>query len=41
MTAPAVEHSTAQDQTRSEVLGLALLWLMPVIGFLMVLLGLS
>ncbi|WP_264674297.1 hypothetical protein [Nocardioides dongkuii] len=40
MTAPTLERSQQHDQAWEEAMGLALLWAIPVIGFLVVLLGL-
>ncbi len=41
MTAPTVEGTQVQHESTGEAFGLALLWLMPVIGFLLALLGLA
>ena len=41
MTASTVERTRVQDEPRGEAFGLALLWLIPVIGFLLALLGLT
>ena len=41
MTAPTVEGTRVQEEPLGEAFGLALLWLMPVIGFLLALLGLA
>lgn len=41
MTAPTLERSQQHTETWDAAMGLALLWLMPVVGFVMVLLGLT